>query len=122
MVLVSLKCPAVGWSWWSWMVCSHNVSLFSMYIHLQKSRCLSLSIQLSSWFAVLICSHIFIARLSSMQAVVILLARASWSRVLLGVGSSIVLVHASTGASASCLMVKTRHTLVAAGSRLLPSM
>src|SRR5258708_39150750 len=122
MVLVSPKCPAVGWSWWSQMVCSHNVPLFGMYIHSQKSRHLSLSIQPSCWFVVLICLCIFIARLSSAQAVVILLVRASWSRVLLGVGSSIVPAHTSTRASASCSMVKTGHTLVAAGSRLLPSM
>src|SRR5258708_36032821 len=122
MVLVSPKCPAVGWSWWLQMVCSHNIPLFSTYIHSQKSRHPSFSIQPSSLFAVLICSHIFIVRSSSVQAVVMLLARALWSRVLLGVGSSIILAHTSTGVSVSCLLVKTGHTLVTAGSGLLPAM
>src|SRR5260221_12011775 len=122
MVLVSPKCPAVGWSWWSWMVCNHNVPLFGMYICLQKSRHPSFSVHPSGWFAVLIHSHIFIVRSSSAQAVVMLSARASWSRVLLGVGSSIFLVHASTGVSVSCSLMETGHTLVAAGSGLSPSM
>src|SRR5258708_34410567 len=122
MVLVSPKCPAVGWSWWLRMMCSHNVPLFGMYIRSWKSRHPSLSDQPSSWFAVLICPHIFIVRSSSVQAVVMLLARALWSRGLLGVGSSIVLVQAITGVLAICLLLKTMHTLVAAVSGLSPSM
>src|SRR5258707_1833775 len=49
------------------------------------------------------------------------MVRALWSRVLLGVRSSMDPVCTSTRTSASCLLVKTRHMLVATASGLSPS-
>src|SRR5260370_35031603 len=49
------------------------------------------------------------------------MVQASWSRVLLGIRSSMDPVHASTRTSASCSLVKTGHTLVAMASGLSPS-
>src|SRR5258708_35258961 len=50
------------------------------------------------------------------------MVQASWSRVLLGIRSSMDPVHASTRTSASCSLVKTGCTLVAMASGSSPSM